>query len=182
MLIRRKARREVPQLNTTSTADISFMLLIFFLVTTNMDKDTGLPRLLPPADRQKEQQLSVVDKSKTLVMDLKAGDSLLVAGKPCPMSAVKQRVAEFVAKTGTNHLLSLTCSPEADYNAYFQLQNAIMQAYHAVRDSEAKRRYHRLYNQLGPQEHKFIQELVPIRLAEPYDEKSPADEEKGGAK
>ena len=52
-----KRRHQVPGLNTTSTADISFMLLIFFLVTTNMDVDKGLTRQLPPADKQ-EQQVS----------------------------------------------------------------------------------------------------------------------------
>ncbi len=47
MLIKRQKRR-VPQLNTTATADISFMLLTFFLVTTSMDVDKGLVRQLPP--------------------------------------------------------------------------------------------------------------------------------------
>ena len=47
-MIRIKRHRRVPRLNTTSTADISFMLLIFFLVTTSMDIDKGLLRQLPP--------------------------------------------------------------------------------------------------------------------------------------
>ena len=49
-------RRSVPQLNTTSTADISFMLLIFFLVTTNMDVDKGITRQLPPQGQQQSEQ------------------------------------------------------------------------------------------------------------------------------
>ena len=51
MIFRRK-RREVPGLNTTSTADISFMLLVFFLVTTSMDVDKGMNRQLPSASAQ----------------------------------------------------------------------------------------------------------------------------------
>ena len=52
-----RRRKKVPGLNTTSTADISFMLLIFFLVTSSMDTDKGLPRQLPPP--QQEQQKEV---------------------------------------------------------------------------------------------------------------------------
>ena len=55
MLIRRN-RNETPGLNTTSTADISFMLLIFFLVTTSMDVDKGLLRQLPSPEPQKKEQ------------------------------------------------------------------------------------------------------------------------------
>ena len=55
MLIRRK-QHETPGLNTTSTADISFMLLIFFLVTTSMDVDKGLLRQLPSPEPQKKEQ------------------------------------------------------------------------------------------------------------------------------
>ena len=43
-----KGKKEVPELNSSSTADISFLLLIFFLLTTSMDTDQGLARRLPP--------------------------------------------------------------------------------------------------------------------------------------
>ena len=55
MLFRRR-HREVPELNTTSTADISFMLLVFFLVTSSMDADKGMGRMLPPVNDQQEQR------------------------------------------------------------------------------------------------------------------------------
>ena len=50
----RRRNREVPELNTTSTADISFMLLVFFLVTSSMDTDKGLGRTLSPMDEQQQ--------------------------------------------------------------------------------------------------------------------------------
>ena len=58
----RRRKRDIPGLNTTSTADISFMLLIFFLVTSSMDTDKGLPRQLPPPDdstRQEEVEIKL---------------------------------------------------------------------------------------------------------------------------
>ena len=72
-------RRSVPQLNTTSTADISFMLLIFFLVTTNMDVDKGITRQLPPQGQQQSEQ-SFVEKSTVLDLQITGGNRLLVDG------------------------------------------------------------------------------------------------------
>ena len=82
MIIRRKIR-QVPGLNTASTADISFMLLIFFLVTTSMDVDKGLFRVLPSPEPQKlEQQETTVDKSTLLALHVTAQNQLLVNDKP----------------------------------------------------------------------------------------------------
>ena len=55
----RRKHREVPGLNTTSTADISFMLLVFFLVTSSMDTDHGLARKMAPIDEHKQEQQDV---------------------------------------------------------------------------------------------------------------------------
>ena len=63
MLIKRR-KHIVPELNTTSTADISFMLLTFFLVTTSMDVDRGLVRQLPPLDNDKEQTIDATEVSR----------------------------------------------------------------------------------------------------------------------
>ena len=72
MLIRRK-QHETPGLNTTSTADISFMLLIFFLVTTSMDVDKGLLRQLPSPEPQKKEQ----QKKNSMLAELAVGDTIL---------------------------------------------------------------------------------------------------------
>lgn len=91
MLIRRKSH-ETPGLNTTSTADISFMLLIFFLVTTSMDVDKGLLRQLPsPEPQKKERQESVVDKNNLMAIHLTAGDTLLVNDKPMKVAQLKEK-------------------------------------------------------------------------------------------
>ena len=55
----KQKRREFPELNTTSTADISFMLLVFFLVTSSMDSDHGLGRKLSPVDDQRQEQRDI---------------------------------------------------------------------------------------------------------------------------
>ncbi len=52
----KRERRDIPKLNTSSTADISFMLLILFLVTTSMDMNKGVDRQLPPIDKTEDQR------------------------------------------------------------------------------------------------------------------------------
>ena len=61
-----RKKRKMPSLNTTSTADISFMLLIFFLVTTSMDTDRGLGRTLPKPPEDEEQQNEIDVKERNL--------------------------------------------------------------------------------------------------------------------
>lgn len=70
-------KRFIPELNTTSTADISFMLLIFFLVTSSMDVDKGLTRQLPPFTKQ-EQQESVVSKKNLMKITITADNRTLI--------------------------------------------------------------------------------------------------------
>lgn len=65
-MILRHTKRSVPQINTTSTADISFILLVFFLVMTSMDVDKGLMRTLPPVDADDRQEAVDVAKSNVL--------------------------------------------------------------------------------------------------------------------
>ncbi|MBR6190339.1 MAG: biopolymer transporter ExbD, partial [Prevotella sp.] len=74
MFIRRK-HRDIPELNTTSTADISFMLLVFFLVTSSMDSDKGLGRKLAPLDEQ-QVEMRDVHRSDVLQIRIDERDSL----------------------------------------------------------------------------------------------------------
>lgn len=62
MRFRREKKRTVPGLNTTSTADISFMLLILFLVASSMDLDKGISRQLPPMDKTQKQATAIDGK------------------------------------------------------------------------------------------------------------------------
>ena len=61
----KKGKREVPELNSSSTADISFILLIFFLITTSMDTDQGLARRLPPPPEQNQKNDDIKFKNVT---------------------------------------------------------------------------------------------------------------------
>lgn len=168
MLIRRK-QHETPGLNTTSTADISFMLLIFFLVTTSMDVDKGLLRQLPsPEPQKKEQQQSVVDKAKLMELRLTAGDTLLVNGKPMQVSLLKEETIRFVHRLGKKHLISIESDRDADYNLYFQMQNQLMEAYSQLRNETAQKKYHRDYALLNNDQKEQVRNICPQRITESY--------------
>lgn len=168
MLIRRK-QRETPGLNTTSTADISFMLLIFFLVTTSMDVDKGLLRQLPsPEPQKKEQQQTVVDKANLMELRLTAGDTLLVNGKPMQVSQLKEETIRFVHRLGKKHLISIESDRDADYNLYFQMQNQLMEAYSQLRNETAQKIYHRNYALLNNDQKEQVRNICPQRITESY--------------
>ncbi len=59
-----RGKRKVPDINSSSTADIAFLLLIFFLITTSMDTDRGLARLLPPPPEEDQDREKNTDKIK----------------------------------------------------------------------------------------------------------------------
>lgn len=168
MLIRRK-QHEPPGLNTTSTADISFMLLIFFLVTTSMDVDKGLLRQLPsPEPQKKEQQQSVVDKANLMALRLTAGDTLLVNGKPMQVSQLKEETIRFVHRLGKKHLISIESDRDADYNLYFQMQNQLMEAYSQLRNETAQKKYHKDYALLNNDQKEQVRNICPQRITESY--------------
>ena len=168
MLIRRK-QHETPELNTTSTADISFMLLIFFLVTTSMDVDKGLLRQLPsPEPQKKEQQQTVVDKANLMALRLTAGDTLLVNDKPMKVSQLKEETIRFVHRLGKKHLISIESDRDADYNLYFQMQNQLMEAYSQLRNETAQKKYHRNYALLNNDQKEQVRNICPQRITESY--------------
>lgn len=161
----KRRRHQVPGLNTTSTADISFMLLIFFLVTTNMDVDKGLTRQLPPPDKQ-EQQLSQVMKGTLMNVVITRDNALLVDGKPTPINKVCRLTENFVRRVGKKHLIKIEAAPEADYDIYFQLQNQLVMAYNHLRNEVAVKTYGKTYAKLTDAQRDHVKELCPQRIAE----------------
>jgi biopolymer transport protein ExbD len=94
--------RAVPEINGGSLADIAFLLLIFFLVTTTMDIDTGITRLLPP-EPEKDQETEVkVNKRNVLVVLLNRSDRLMVGGEEMDRLALKAKTIEFFTNPADN--------------------------------------------------------------------------------
>ena len=127
-MFRHRRHSEVPSLNTSSTADISFMLLIFFLVTSSMDAGKGLNRQLPPPPQEQEQVADILD-SDIITVTLNAENQLRLNGETIGLQQLQKQVREFAAVNPKHRVVALKVAPTATYDAYFQLQNAIVTAY-----------------------------------------------------
>lgn len=158
----------MPQLNTTSTADISFMLLIFFLVTTSMDTDKGVTRLLPPVDDTSDNAPTDVARDKVLQLRVNADNTLTADGRNIDYGILSRHVETFVAKAGSSHLITIATSADAGYDAYFKVQSGIVAAYKSLRDKEARRRWHKPMAQCSPEQQKAVIEACPQHVAEDY--------------
>ena len=128
MMFRRRLR-EFPELNTTSTADISFMLLVFFLVTSSMDSDHGLGRKLSPVDDQRQEQRDI-NRSNVLQIAIDDNDVVTCEGEQITPDKLQQQVESFLASRQTdNYAIAVETGRKTSYNAYFEMQNSIVAAY-----------------------------------------------------
>lgn len=166
MIFRRK-RREVPGLNTTSTADISFMLLVFFLVTTSMDVDKGMNRQLPPKQDEKQEMMDV-DRSKVMSLALSEEGLLTIDEKPANIDKIRRQLKEFIVTIGPSHIIELKTDRKCDYDTYFHLQNEIVRSYREIRDAASKQQFGKPYSKCSVEQREQLMEKFPQRIQEVY--------------
>ena len=185
--------KSTPSLNTTSSADIAFLLLIFFLVSTTMDVDKGIQRRLPPIPDEKQQQQDVkVNRRNIVVVRINAQDRILAGGEPMDVTQVKNKIKEFITNPANSESLpekemkdiegfgqyavskgvvSLQNDRGTSYSAYLRVQNEIVKAFNEIRDDFAMINYGSKYAELDEEKQKIVREAVPqsISEAEPKD-------------
>ena len=183
-------KRKMPGLNTSSTADISFMLLIFFLVTTSMDTDQGLARSLPkpPEDDQKDIELKVKERN-ILNIRINKDNYLLIGDEYATLADVKERAKEFIKNEDNkpnlpelkphkvkelgktfmvteNHVISVQTDRGTDYGVYFAVQDALVSAYNEIRDEFSKQEFGYKYDQLDADQQKIVRDVYPQKISE----------------
>ncbi len=108
------------------------MLLVFFLVTSSMDSDKGLGRRLSPLDEQ-QQEVQDIHRSDVLQIRLDEHDSLYCDDKPVTLAQLQQQVESFLASRLTeNYVIAVQTGRKTSYDAYFEMQNAVVAAYRKV--------------------------------------------------
>ena len=168
-------KRKVPGLNASSTADISFILLIFFLVTTSMDTDRGLAVRLPnPPEENQQDPPKVRERNNMNVMvNMNNQISVRVAGEfktDVQVSELRELAKEFIANPEDdinlpervavelpapfgvqmitkNHVISLQTDRATSYDVYFQIENELYGAYNDLRDELARKTFGRPYRE-----------------------------------
>lgn len=162
----RRRYHEVPELNTTSTADISFMLLVFFLVTTSMGADKALRRQLPPQETPKVEQRDI-SRRHVLEVRLDAADRLYCDGQPVTADALRSRVESFVASQPAGRpMIIVESDPQTTYGSYFAAQDAIVGAYRTLRRKMALQHYGHSLSRCSETERAAIMARYPLRISE----------------
>ena len=186
------AKRKVQEINASSMADIAFLLLIFFLVTTTMSVDKGLSRRLPPPLPPNMEKKDVeVNKRNILVILINSNNQLMVQGEPLNVRELKDRAKEFIlnearesslpeivpvdveidGKTETyevtkNHVISLQNDRGTEYQKYLEVQNELVAAYNEILEEFSKKRFGKPYAELTEDQQLAVQDLYPQKISE----------------
>ena len=167
---RRNLQRRFPKLNTTATADISFMLLIFFLLTTSFDSEKGLQRLLPPKEDATEDVRSVdVAKENVITLGVTADNRFTVNDTIYKKEEIISQLIPFIKKKKSRHIIEVVVDSKSDYDTYFQMQNIIVSTYKQLRHEEAKRVYGKPYGRCDETQRETIRQTFPQRISERFD-------------
>jgi len=166
MFLRRK-RRGVPELNATSMADISFMLLCFFLVTTSMNVDKGIVRQLPPPDDSISVRPTEVQREQLFEIEITADDRYLANGQGADLPAIGRDLSRFMAENGSEYVVAVKTDDASSYNAYFLLQNEITSVYKRVRNDLARKKYGKAYSRCTDEQREELKKQYPLHISEP---------------
>ena len=164
-MFRKRYRQQIPELNTTSTADISFMLLIFFLVTSSMDTEKGLLRQMAPPPQQ-EEQLTDINKDCVLQVELDAHDQLTCNGIVMTPQQLAKEVKTMASVNREGHVVAVKADRQTSYEAYFKMQNAIVGAYASLREIYAQRHFGKHYVACNNEERTVANDYYPQRISE----------------
>ena len=181
MMFRKKERRKVPILNTTSTADISFMLLIFFILASSMDLDKGLSRQLPAIDKTKTPP-TAVDSKKVIRLVIDAKNQVTLDGKSVTMKEILQRATQFIHTNGKAHLIQLQSDRNASYDTYLHVQNQLVAAYNTLRNQRSLNLFGKNFELCSYEQQKQIADEIPVRISEVYIASKIDNAEEGGTK
>lgn len=142
------------------------MLLVFFLVTSSMDSDKGLGRKMAPLDEQQQEQVDV-NRSNVLQIRLDERDSLFCDDQPVTLTQLQQQVESFVAAQQTDrYIIAVQTDRATSYDAYFEMQNAVVAAHRVLREKMAQQKFGRPFSQSSEEQREVIRRRYPQRISE----------------
>lgn len=179
MLIK-KRKREEAEINGSSMADIAFLLLIFFLVTTTINVDTGIGLVLPPP--LEDEDPPPIRERNLMNILVNSEGRILMDEEPYQISQVKDRLKEFIqnptndpdlAETPDLAIVSIKTQRETPYRIYVNMLDEVMGAYKELRNEASRANYGVPYGSLreNSEQQNQIKDMFPkkISIAEPGD-------------
>ena len=189
-------KRKVQEINAGSMADIAFLLLIFFLVATTMNVDTGLARMLPPLPPENQKTDDIKVKQRNILLVLVNGAGQIMAGTQghqelIDLRELKDKTKEFILnpydldelpeKEDTEielpdggkwvypvsmGVVSLQTTRDTNYQAYIMVQNELTRAFNEVRDDVAMRKFGAKFADLNDEQRSAVVKAVPNKISE----------------
>lgn len=163
------------EINAGSMADIAFLLLIFFLVTTTIVEDKGITVKLPPWSEEEPDIQKLKERNVYSVL-VNANNELLVRGEPMRISELRNNAKEFIANPSnrpdlsekpTMAIISLKNDRGTEYNTYLQVYNELKGAYNELWDELSRRKFGVPYSDDLPlAQRKAIKDEIPMVLSE----------------
>ncbi len=177
--MKQKTRRQPPEINAGSMADIAFLLLVFFLVATTVVADKGILVRLPPWDYTGSPPPKVPERNLLSIL-VDADGNLMVEGKETDLGDLRGIAREFI--TNPHQRADLPSHPKkavvsllndrgTPYRVYLGVYNELKAAYNQVWDEIAQQQYYKFYSELNDQQQRDIRNQYPqvISEAEPVD-------------
>ena len=171
-------RRELPEVNAGSMADIAFTLLIFFLVSTTLATDKGervkLPKWNPDAQNE---GVEVTDRN-VLAIDVLEDGSLAVEGNNFAYNKLEEETVKFLMNNGRNPeysdnyeqaVINIRTHPEAPYEGYLEAYSNVKAAFDRIRDDYAMKKYGKPYEKFTDKEAaaaEDVRETDKLKIAE----------------
>ena len=186
------SKKNIPEINASSQADIAFTVLIFFLVVSTMDIDTGIVRMLPPmADPNVKQEDIKVKERNLLLVFVSGSGNIMAGGKVISLNALKDKAKEFILNPFDDKdlpekkpteiempdgskwtypvsegVISLQNTRDTSYQVYIQVQNELTRAFNEVRDEVAMSKFGKEFADLDDAERKVITKAIPMKISE----------------
>ena len=180
--------KKTPAINSSSTADIAFLLLCYFLMTTTMGSQTGLSRRLPPMPTEEQQQENQkVNRRNIITVKINSQDRIFAGGEPIDISMLKDKIREFLTNPrNDDHLpervmtdiegfgqypvskgvISLQNDRGTSYRQYIAVQNELVKAVNEIRDEFSLNNYGKKFIQLDEEKQEIVKKAIPQQISE----------------
>jgi biopolymer transport protein ExbD len=172
MLLKKK-KRDPAEIPSSSLADIAFLLLIFFLVTTTIDVDTGIGLVLPPPPDDSEPP--PIKERNMMKLLVNSQGLILMNEKPSALTEVKETLKRFIDNKGAdanlsvspqNAIISLKTDKQTPYRIYIDVLDEVKGAYADLRNTLAMSRYGVPYDKLSKESQKVVNQEYPQKISE----------------
>lgn len=171
----KKKNRPAPEINASSMADIAFLLLVFFLVTTTIDVERGITVKLPEWSEEPPENIKINSRNIFSVL-VNAQNQLLVRGEPTKVEELRERAKEFImnpakkddlAEVPGAAIISLKNDRGTKYGTYIEVYNELKAAYNELWDEESMALFNEHFNDdLAESKKRKVREKIPFVLSE----------------